>query len=47
MSALVLDAVIIQRGGHLQFLLDDHRPVTTTRVVRLRVKQPERTSSIQ
>jgi hypothetical protein len=42
----VLDGGIIQRGSDLQFLLDDCRPVTTTRVVRLRVKQPERPSSI-
>jgi hypothetical protein len=42
----VLDAGIIQRGSHLQFMLDDRRPVTTSRVVRVRVQQPERSSSI-
>lgn len=31
---------VIGRGMRLQFLLDERHPVTTTRVVRLRVDQP-------
>ena len=30
---------LIGKGKYLQFLLDDHRPVTTSRVVHLRVKR--------
>jgi hypothetical protein len=29
----------IERGGRLKFLLNDHRPVTTTRIVSLHVDQ--------
>ena len=31
---------LIERGRYLQFCLEDHRPVTTSRVVRLRVQPP-------
>jgi len=31
---------VIERGHHLRFLLQDRRPVTTTRVTRLRVQRP-------
>lgn len=31
---------LIARGTHLKFLLNDRRPVTTSRVVRLHVDQP-------
>jgi hypothetical protein len=30
---------LIGKGKYFQFLLDDHRPVTTSRVVHLRVKR--------
>jgi len=40
-----LEPGLIGRGRYLQFLLDDRRPVTTSRVVRLRVQRP--TSTIQ
>jgi hypothetical protein len=30
---------LIARGAHLKFLLNDRRPVTTSRVVRLHVDQ--------
>jgi len=36
----LLDPGLIGRGRHLQFLVDERRPVTTSRVVRLRVQQP-------
>jgi hypothetical protein len=42
----VLDAGLIERGRHLQFLLDDHRPVTTSRVVKVRVQRPAESPSI-
>jgi len=32
---------IIERGHHLRFLLDDSRPVTTSRVMRVRVQRPQ------
>ncbi len=31
---------LIERGRHLRFLLEDRRPVTTSRVMRLRVQRP-------
>jgi hypothetical protein len=31
---------LIARGTHLKFLLNDRRPVTTSRVVKLHVDQP-------
>jgi hypothetical protein len=40
-----LRAGLIGRGQHLEFLLDDHRPVTTSRVLHLRVKRPAPTPS--
>jgi hypothetical protein len=36
-----LEFGVIGRGMRLRFLLDERRPVTTTRVVRLRVDQPK------
>lgn len=36
-----LDPGIIGRGRHLQFLVGERCPVTTTRVVRVRVQRPE------
>lgn len=36
----------IERGKHLQFLLSDRRPVTTSRVVKVRVKQPTVPTSV-
>ena len=42
----VLDPGLIERGRHLHFLLEDRRPVTTSRVVRLRVQQPKPSSTI-
>jgi hypothetical protein len=42
----VLDPGLIQRGRHLHFLLDDRRPVTTSRVVRVRVQRPKPSSTI-
>jgi len=37
---------LIGRGKYMQFVLDDHRPVTTSRVVRLRVQRPPQSISI-
>jgi hypothetical protein len=31
---------VIERGRHLHFLLGDHRPVMTSRIMRLRVQRP-------
>jgi hypothetical protein len=38
--ARVLESGVIERGRHLHLLLDDRRPVTTSRVVRVRVQRP-------
>ena len=37
----ILLPAVIERGQHMQFLLSDRRPVTTSRVTRLRVQRPE------
>src|SRR5579862_2683555 len=37
----ILELGLIGRGMRLMFLLDDRRPVTTSRVLRVRVDQPE------
>jgi hypothetical protein len=42
----VLEAGLIERGKHLHFLLQDRRPVTTSRVMKLRVHKPVPPSSI-
>jgi hypothetical protein len=42
----MLDAGVIERGKYLQFLLDDRRPVTTSRVVKVRVQRPSGSASI-
>ena len=42
----VLESGFIERGKHLHFLLRDSRPVTTSRVVRVRVQQPKQPTSI-
>jgi hypothetical protein len=36
-----LEFGVISRGMRLRFLLDERQPVTTTRVVRLRVDRPQ------
>jgi hypothetical protein len=36
-----LDFGIISRGHSFRFLVNEHRPITTSRVVRLRVNQPK------
>ena len=42
----VLDP-LIERGKHLQFLLGDRRPVTTSRVMKVRVQRPMAPTSVQ
>lgn len=37
---------LIERGRYLQFLLKDHRAVTTSRIVRLRVLRPPQSTSV-
>jgi hypothetical protein len=37
---------LIGRGKYLQFQLDDHRPITTSRVLRVRVKRAPSTPSV-
>ena len=44
-SGRVIDP-LIACGGHLQFLLEDRRPVTTSRVVKVRLHQPGSPSTI-
>ena len=41
-----LEFGVIGRGMRLQFMLDDRHPVTTSRVVRLRVDQPKPASNL-
>jgi hypothetical protein len=43
----IFEPGLIERGRYLCFLLDDRRPVTTSRVLRLRVQQPKLSSTIQ
>ena len=40
-SARLLEHGLIGRGKHLKFLLNDSQPITTTRVVHLRVDRPK------
>ena len=35
-----LEPGLIGRGKYMRFLLDDRRPVTTSRVIRVRVQRP-------
>src|SRR5580692_9649987 len=42
----VLESGLIERGAHLHLLLEGRRPVTTSRVVRVRVQQPKTPSTI-
>ena len=42
----LIEPGLIWRGKYLQFLLDDRRPITTSRVLRLRVERPARSISI-
>jgi len=42
----ILESGLIERGKHLRFLLHDYRPVTTSRVVRVRIQRPKCSSSI-
>jgi hypothetical protein len=37
----ILELGLIGRGRRLMFLLDEHRPVTTSRVLSVRVDQPK------
>lgn len=39
-KAGVLEPGLIGRGRYLKFLVDERRPVTTSRVVRVRVQRP-------
>jgi hypothetical protein len=46
-KAGIIEPGFIGRGMHLRFMVDDRRPVTTSRVVRVRVKQaPPKAPSI-
>lgn len=45
-SARVLEPGLIEQGRHFHFMLDDRRPVTTSRVVKVRVQQPKSPPSI-
>jgi hypothetical protein len=42
----VLEPGLIERGKYLRFLLDDQRPITTSRVVSLHLGQSEPTASL-
>jgi hypothetical protein len=43
----VMESGLIERGAHLHLLLEGRRPLTTSRVMHVRVKQPKTPSSIQ
>ena len=43
----IMTSGLIERGGRLHLLLEDHRPLTITRVVRVRVQRAGQHSSIQ
>ena len=43
----VIESGLIERGKHLQFLLEDRRPVTTSRVTRVRVQRPTAVPPVQ
>ena len=43
----ILESGLIERGRHLHLLLEDERPVTTSRVIHVRVQQPKHPSDIQ
>ena len=45
-AARMLETGVIERGKSLQFLLDERRPVTTSRIVKLRVERARTASSI-
>lgn len=36
----IIEAGIIAPDRYLRFLMDDHRPVTTSRIVKVRVQKP-------
>jgi hypothetical protein len=38
-NCYMMEAGIIEQGQRLQFLLDDQRPVTTSRIVKVRVSR--------
>jgi hypothetical protein len=42
----VLELGLIGRGKRMIFLVDEHRPVTTSRVLRVRVDQPKATQTV-
>jgi len=42
----ILSEDLITRGQHLHFVVDSRRPVTTSRVVKVRVQQPMVSPSI-
>jgi len=42
----ILEFGVIGRGMYLRFLVNERQPVTTTRVVRLRVDQPKPAPSL-
>ena len=42
----VLESGLIERGRHLHLLLEDHRPLTTSRVMHVRVQTAKQPSTI-
>jgi len=43
----LIEPGLIGRGKYLRFLLDDHRPVTTSRVLHVRVKRAKSSPDVQ
>ena len=46
-SGLVLESGLIERGKHLHFLLEGRRPLTTSRVMKVRLQRPGTTPVAQ
>jgi hypothetical protein len=43
----IMRSGLIERGEHLHLLLEDHRPLTTSRVTHVRVEQARENATIQ
>ena len=43
----ILESGLIERGRHLHLLLEDQRPVTTSRVMHVRVQKAKQPSNVQ
>jgi hypothetical protein len=46
-SGRIMTSGLIERGEHLRLLLEENRPLTTSRVTHVRVQQARENSTIQ